>query len=123
MDLQQVLSNYIAAWNEADPEKRLRLLDLCWSDGGLYMDPAGTARGSAQLSDYIGEFHARMPDARIELVSGASAHNSRIYFKWRLITGDGVVKIDGVDFGSVSKDGRLREIVGFFGAPPERTRP
>ncbi|MEO1112801.1 MAG: nuclear transport factor 2 family protein [Pseudomonadota bacterium] len=121
MDLQQVLSIYAEAWNEADSEKRLSLLERCWSDDGQYMDPAGTASGRAQLSGYIGEFHARMPGARIELISGASAHNSRIYFKWQLISGDGVVKIDGVDFGSVSRDGRLQEIVGFFGAPPERT--
>lgn len=121
MDIQQVLSSYAAAWNEADPVKRLTLLEHCWSDDGQYMDPAGTAYGREQLSGYIGEFHQRMPGARIELISGASEHNSRIYFKWQLISGDGIVKIDGVDFGSISTDGRLQEIVGFFGAPPERT--
>jgi len=121
LDLQQVLSSYAAAWNEADPVKRITLLERCWSDAGHYMDPAGTANGREQLSAYISEFHKRMPGARIELISGASEHNSRIYFKWQLVTGDGIVKIDGVDFGSVSKDGRLQEIVGFFGAPPDRT--
>ncbi|WP_306143892.1 nuclear transport factor 2 family protein [Roseibium sp. MMSF_3412] len=121
MDLQQVLASYAAAWNETDPERRLRLLERCWSDGGQYADPAGTADGREQLSAYIGEFHAHMPGARIELVSGASQHNAHFYFKWQLITGDGIVKIDGVDFGTVSADGRLQEIVGFFGAPPELT--
>lgn len=116
-----MLSTYAEAWNEADPEKRVRLLERCWSNDGQYMDPAGTAYGRAQLSAYIGEFHARMPGSRIELISGASEHNSRIYFKWQLITDEGIVKIDGVDFGSVSRDGRLQEIVGFFGAPPEWT--
>lgn len=121
MDLQQALTSYVAAWNEADPGKRLELLERCWSDGGRYMDPAGTAHGREQLSGYIGQFHDRMPGARIELISGASEHNARIYFKWQLITADGIVKIDGVDFGSIARDGRLQEIVGFFGAPPERT--
>ena len=119
MDLQQVLTSYGAAWNETDPSRRLTLLQHSWSDGGQYMDPAGMAQGREQLAGYIGEFQARMPGARIELTSGASEHNSRIYFRWRLVTADGNTAIDGVDFGTLSDDGRLREIVGFFGEPPE----
>lgn len=121
VELKQVLASYGAAWNETDLSKRIGFLESSWSDGGRYMDPAGTAQGRDQLANYIGEFQARMPGARIELTSDASQHNARIYFKWRLVTADGNTAIDGVDFGTLSDDGRLREIVGFFGAPPERT--
>lgn len=117
-ELNDVLAAYIAAWAETDPSKRLRLLDTCWSENGQYMDPTGAAQGRQGLADHIGGFHAQMPGARIELTTGASAHHGRIYFKWRLITPSGGVGVEGVDFGTLSADGRIQEIVGFFGSPP-----
>jgi len=116
--LDEALATYGAAWVEPDADKRRALLEVCWSDDGHYMDPNGTARGRDALADLISEFQAQVPGARIELTSGASVHNGRIYFNWQMVTADGKVVVEGVDFGRLGKDGRLREIVGFFGPPP-----
>lgn len=116
--LDEALGAYGAAWSEKDSGQRLSLLEACWSDNGRYMDPTSSVSGRQELADHIGGFHTQMPGAQIELTSGASTHNSRFYFSWRLVTGDGNVAIEGVDFGAVEPDGRIREIVGFFGAPP-----
>lgn len=116
--IQSMLHAYGAAWREADPEKRGGLLEQCWSAKGRYMDPSVSVEGREALSAHIGGFHAQMPGARIELTSGASAHNGRIYFTWRLVGADGAIMMEGVDFGTISETGQIEEIVGFFGAPP-----
>ncbi len=119
-DRNHVLDAYGAAWREPDADKRLELLNACWSDEGRYLDPNGSASGRDALAAHIGRFQQQMPGARIELTSSASAHNARIYFTWRLVTAAGAVAMEGVDFGRLAEDGRIDEIVGFFGPPPAR---
>lgn len=118
-DLKDVLAAYGAAWVETDRTKRAELLEACWSENGRYIDPNSSVQGRKEMADHIGGFHTQMPGARIELTSGASEHNSRIYFNWRMVTKEGGVAIEGVDFGTLSSDGRIQEIVGFFGSPPD----
>ncbi|GHF48676.1 hypothetical protein GCM10017056_20280 [Seohaeicola zhoushanensis] len=118
--VDEVIAAYGAAWLEADADRRLALLETCWSDAGHYLDPGADVQGRQGLADHIGQFHARMPGARIELTSGASTHHGRAHFCCRMVTPEGAVAAEGVDFGRLAQDGRLDEIVGFFGAPPSR---
>ena len=118
--LTQVLKAYGDAWCEVDDANRRALLEIAWADDGLYQDPSGEARGRDSLHAHIGHVHAQFPGARIELTSGVDAHHDRIRFAWRMVMADGTVPIQGIDCGRVGADGRLTEIIGFFGAqPPE----
>ena len=119
IDVEDAVATYAAAWLETDETKRSTLLERCWSDDGHYTDPNSDVRGRQALTEHIGGFHAQMPGARIEITSGASHHNGNIYFRWRLVSAEGTVVVEGVDFGKLSEDGRIRQIVGFFGPPPE----
>ena len=116
--LTQVLKAYCAAWSEGDAAKRRALLEIAWAEHGLYQDPRREARGRDSLHAQIGEFQAQFPGARIELTSGVDAHHDRIRFGWRSVLADGTVPVQGVDCGRVGADGRLTEIIGFFGAHP-----
>lgn len=118
VSLSDVLPAYGAAWRETDPEKRLELLNLAWSDDGVYRDPSAEAVGRTALSDHIGVVQSQQTGARIELTSGASHHHGHIYFTWRMLNAEGAVAINGIDFGTLDGDGRLSQIVGFFGPPP-----
>ena len=35
----EIVTKYMAAWNEADGARRKALLEQCWADGGVYVDP------------------------------------------------------------------------------------
>lgn len=117
--LQDVLTAYIDAWSEPEPDRRAALLAISWSEEGIYRDPQMEAKGRAALSDYIGTVHERMAGARLAYTSGISKHHGHIYFSWQLIASDGKVVLKGVDFGTLAGDGRLRQIVGFFGDLPD----
>lgn len=115
--MSDALATYIASWAEPDESARRALLEAAWAEDGTYQDPTASVAGREALVQHIGGFHQAMPGAKIEMASEVSRHNNRLYFAWRLITADGATAIDGVDFGTFDSDGRIAEIVGFFGPP------
>ena len=114
----QTIAAYAAAWNERDENARRALLERSWTDDGVYRDPTARAEGREALVGHIGGFHARMPGNRIELASGVDEHGGLLRFGWRMVGPDGVAVLDGMDFGELDDDGRLKRIVGFFGPFP-----
>ncbi|WP_299854605.1 nuclear transport factor 2 family protein [uncultured Roseobacter sp.] len=117
MTLDRIAQTYGAAWCEPEVSKRRELLEIAWSKEGRYQDPSADIMGREALVDHIGDVHRQWPGARIELTSEVSTHHDKIYFSWRMITADGATAIEGVDFGTLSPDGRLAQIIGFFGPP------
>ena len=117
-DVQEIVAAYAAAWNEPDTAARRRALERAWAEGGIYSDPTARVEGRDALVAHIGGFHAQMPGARILLTSGIDAHHGAIRFTWALRAGDGTIVTEGIDFGELADDGRLRRITGFFGPPP-----
>ncbi len=50
----------------------------------------------------------QFPGHRFELSFGPDAHNDRVRFAWRLLGASGEPVAAGVDFGTLSDDGRLQ---------------
>ena len=120
-DVEAAVRAYCAAWVEPDDTARKQLLEQAWSADGTYQDPTTELAGRAALDAHIAGMHQRMPGWRIEQTSAADHHHGMIRFTWRLVDGDGKLVVEGIDFGELDGDGRLRRIVGFFGAPAEMT--
>ena len=116
--ITEVVTQYMAAWNEADATVRQALLEQCWSDGGVYVDPKVSLAGRDALARHIAAVQAGRPGARLEFMSGIDVHHHVVRFLWRLVRADGTCGDTSIDFGEVGADGRLSKIVGFFGAAP-----
>ena len=116
--IKEVVTQYLAAWNEPDAARRQALLEHCWSDGGVYLDPKTSLTGRDQLDRHIAAIQASRPGARLEFMSGIDVHHNVVRFLWRLVRADGSGGDISIDFGEVGPDGRLTRIFGFFGAPP-----
>jgi hypothetical protein len=119
-DSRATVTRYMAAWNEADAAIRQTLLEQCWADDGVYVDPNVELAGRQQLSQHIAKVQATRPGARVEFMSGIDIHHHVVRFLWRLVRPDGTVGDTSIDFGEIGPDGRLTKIIGFFGeAPPK----
>lgn len=113
--ITELVDTYCAAWNDADPARRLALLRSVWDRHGTYTDPTIHLTSAEELSDHIGRVLTRFPDTRILRTSAVDSHHGILRFAFRRAAPDGQTLRDGLDFGEVGVDGRLRRIVGFFG--------
>ena len=80
-----VTRQYFDAWNEADTAIRQALLEQCWSDDAVYVDPTVHLTGRKALADHIGKVRSGRPGARLELMSGIDVHHNVLRFLWRLV--------------------------------------
>ncbi|MBA3263846.1 MAG: nuclear transport factor 2 family protein [Thermoleophilaceae bacterium] len=117
-DLNNVIHRSIEAWNEPDAARRLELVSRTWSDDGTYLDPLMAGTGHDEIAAMIAGAQQQFPEHRFELSFGPDAHNDRVRFAWRLFGQDGSAPVAaGVDFGTLSEDGRLRSVTGFLESP------
>jgi hypothetical protein len=116
----EIATHYLAAWNETDAAARDALLERCWADHGVYVDPNVELTGREALSRHIAKVQAGRPGARLEFMSGIDCHHHVLRFLWRLVRGDGTTGDTSIDFGEIGPDGRLVKIVGFFGPAPQK---
>jgi hypothetical protein len=114
-DAQSTVRAYVDAWNEPAEAARRKLLHRSWADDGVYTDPLVCVEGREALVRHSRKFADRWPGARVVMTSGVDEHHGFVRFTWRLVSPGGEVLRDGMDFGELCPDGRLRRIVGFFG--------
>jgi hypothetical protein len=117
-DIPEAAIRYMAAWNETDASAREALLEQCWGDHAVYVDPGVELSGREALSRHIAQVQAGRPGARLEFMSGIDSHHNVLRFLWRLVRADGTAGDPSIDFGEIGPDGRLVKIVGFFGPAP-----
>jgi len=111
--MTNTITTYIAAWNETDPERRRALVGETFSEDARYVDPLMSGEGQDGIAEMIGAAQSQFPGHRFELSFGPDAHSDVVRFAWTLHGADGPVAT-GVDFGTVSEDGRLRNVTGFL---------
>jgi hypothetical protein len=97
----RIVTQYMAAWNEADTAARDALLEQCWADGGVYIDPNTELTGREALSRHISKVQAGRPGARLEFMSGIDLHHNVLRFLWRLVRADGTYGDTSIDFGEI----------------------
>lgn len=119
MSVDEAIAAYCAAWNEVDPAKRDRILAPVWADDATYTDPIVHTVGREALVAHIGTVCARFPGSTIVMTSNIDIHHNVLRFYWKRILADGSSRPEGIDFGEIAGDGKIRRIVGFFG-PLER---
>jgi SnoaL-like domain len=111
-----LVATYVAAWDEKDVGARDRLLESCWANDGVYVDPTARAEGREGLSRHIAGFHERFPGYRIDVTTAPDQHGPHLRFGWAMKRPDGSVELEGMDYAEVDDGGRISRIVGFFGA-------
>lgn len=112
------VEGHCAAWNTTDPRARDRLLRRVFAPDGVYSDPTPTrVVGRVALSNAIVRFQRDYPGARFRC-SAPQTHHRFMRVSWVLIRADGTVETEGMDFYELAPDGLIRNVTGFFGAPP-----
>ncbi len=115
---QEIVKTYLAACNEHDEAARRRLLEQSWANNATYTASTVHVEGRDALVKHIGGFFQRYPGGRFVLASGVDEHHGMLRFAWKLLRADGSTQLEGIDFGELASDGRLRRLVVFLGPLP-----
>lgn len=114
----ELVDRYIAMWNETDAARRGALIAAIWADGASYLDPVLSGEGRDGIDAMIKAVHEKYPGHRFKRISDVNAHHDRAQFAWELGPElgpeQGPVLAKGIDFATLSAEGRLKNVTGFF---------
>jgi SnoaL-like domain len=113
--LDETVKVYCAAWGEPDVDRRRQMLERVWAPDGTYTDPNGHSESREALIDRITRHLQKYPNTHIVPSSQVDLHHGMLRFTWKFVSADGKILMEGIDFGEVAPDGKLKRIVGFFG--------
>jgi hypothetical protein len=123
-NVNDLITSYLAAWNERDARRRKELIAKTWSDDGSYVDPARNGNGHDGVCAMMATVHERFgPEYRFHLKSTDKAHHQYVRFQWEVGgTKEAPLHFVGTDIGIVGDDGRFKSVIGFTDeapAPPQ----
>jgi hypothetical protein len=118
MNVEKLISTYIAAWNEDDATTRQHLIAECWAAEGAYTDPMFDVTGPEEFEQLLAGFRQQYPGHVFVITGTADMHHDLVRFTWDLVTPEGEVGVKGTDIGRIDGDGRFASIAGFFDQAP-----
>ena len=112
MTSEALWKRYAAIWS-MDDDARGAELGACLAVDATYCDPNGLIHGPAELSTYMGQFQQSAPGGHFRIRS-VLHHHGRSLANWALHGPDGSPLQQGTSFATLTDDGRLHHISGFF---------
>ncbi len=113
-----LVAQYIAAWNETDPQARRALVDQLYTEDARYIDPLVVAEGRDAIVATIESVQQQFPGFRFQLAGPVDAHHDQARFGWELGPVGQTPPIAGFDVVMGDGTGRLRTVLGFLDRIP-----
>jgi SnoaL-like domain len=118
-DVNELVSRYIAAWNEPDAGARSQAVAELWTEDGTYTDPLVAVAGHQAIEAVIGGAREMFPGHTFRLMDGVDGHHDIARFRWELAPASGGEPTAvGFDVAVIAEDGRLRGVYGFLDKAP-----
>lgn len=114
-----VVDAYLAAFGEPDPVRRRRLIGDAFGPEGSLTDPPLTAIGHDGLDEMFVVAQSHYVGHTFRRTSGVDVHHGFARYEWQLVAPSGDVAVGGTDFARLDDNGRLADVVGFFGPIPD----
>ena len=114
-EIEQVIQDYLLAWNSPDREKRVALMTKVLAENCLYVDshlpePIATRELHCQ---FIDRFRDKFPDLSLNLASSPNSHHGYFRFSWQMLRPNGDLFTQGSFFGEVNEQHKVTKLVGF----------
>jgi hypothetical protein len=117
MRIRTSIEAFVAAWNERDPERRMRLIEQGCAEDVAVRTPGRRIDGRAALDALMADFQRRQPDKRAVFTSGVDVQGHS--FRYAGMIEDAITNARGgetFDAGACDDDGRIRFLLSFVGA-------
>ena len=114
--LQATWEQYVSSWKAQSLADKKAIFENCLAPSCQYTDPLGKTKGWDELSQYMLNFHAQVPNAYF-VTTYFLSHNHKGIAKWEMTNDEGVILGDGVSYGEYNDEGKLTAITGFYETP------
>lgn len=106
---------YVAAWNEHDAARRMRLIEQACAEDLAMRTPGRRVDGRGQLDALIADFQARRPDLRAVFTSAIDVQG-HVFRYAGVAEGPHGPAGETLDTGECDDDGRIRVLLTFVGS-------
>ncbi|MEL6502714.1 MAG: transposase [Cyanobacteria bacterium J06623_1] len=115
VQVEQLIQDYLAAWNASDSDKRAMLLDQVMTSDCIYADShlPNLVETQELHGQFIEQFRSKFPELQISLTSTPDTHHGFFRFGWQLAKSTGEIFTTGIFFGEISQEGKISKLVGF----------
>jgi hypothetical protein len=115
-EIEKLVDTHLAAYTDPDEAQRLAAIRRTWHAQGRLIDPPMGGVGHEGISDLAAKVVQQFPGHRFARTTAVDAHNEFARYGWKLQDPQGKAVLEGWDFVTLDVDGRLLQVVGFFGA-------
>ncbi len=108
-DITILLDRYVAAWNEADPERRRAAVTRLYAGDACIVTPGVEVNGRAAIVEHIGQVFAEFVGTsgnRFRRAASTGHHRSAL-IRWELTGGGEQVAGAGLNVLILGPDGRI----------------
>jgi hypothetical protein len=111
-DPQEIVTRYVALWNQPDDDKRRLEIVALWTPEGLHYAKSHTCHGYAALEARVTGSYERSIAPGLNVFRAADrldAHHNAIRFTWNMVRRDsGEIAATGTEFLVLADDGRIQ---------------
>lgn len=116
--ITDLVTNYLACWNETDPAARQALLEQHWAADACYVDPLADVTGHEALDAVIAAVQAQFPGFVFTPAGPVDAHHDVARFTWGLGPDGAEPLVVGFDVVRTDSQGRIAYVLGFLDKVP-----
>ncbi len=120
-DLDDLITRYVAIWNEPDADVRRKWIAGTWCERASLFNRVNEYHGHAGIEEAVKRSHELFVARGFVFRPRAQpvSHHSAIRFTWEMITAaDGELDSIGTQFMVLGDDGRIRLDYQFIETPP-----
>ncbi|WP_327091722.1 nuclear transport factor 2 family protein [Nonomuraea sp. NBC_01738] len=116
--MNELVTRYVAAWNETGAEERAKAVAALWTEDATYTDPLAQVSGHEGIAAVIAGAQGMFPGLVFTAGEVFDAHNDIARFTWHLGAEGGEPLAIGFDVVELAEDGRIRRVLGFLDKVP-----
>lgn len=117
--MSDLVTPYLACWNETDAQTRRLLVDRYWTDTPRYVDPMAEATGRDAVIATIAAVQEQFPGFVFSPVGDVDAHHNQARFQWGLGPEGAEPVVIGFDVVVTDDEGRIDQVLGFLDRVPD----
>jgi hypothetical protein len=118
--IETIVDSHLAAYCEPHAPTRVAVFGKLWNAQGRLVDPPLESRGHDGMSEQAAALIQQFPGHRFVRTTAVDRHHEFARYGWELRNATGSRVLEGVDFLALDVDGRIMNVVGFFGPLEDR---